>query len=188
MFEYLNGQIVDINPTYIVIDVSGVGYRLLFANPYKLNLGETTKIYVEQIIRENEQSLYGFSKIEDKVFFQKLISVSGIGPKSALAILAASDAEGLSQAIQSADLEYLQSFPGIGKKTAQQIILDLKGKLDSSNKPFESNTNNQLNDAIAALSALGYNKKDIARIEDKIKEADLSTDQYISLGLKLLSR
>lgn len=188
MFEYLKGQIVDINPTYIVVDVAGVGYRLLFANPYKLEVGKTVQLYVEQIIRENEQSLYGFSNIEDKMLFQKLIGVSGIGPKSALAILAASNVKGLAQAVQTGDVEYLQSFPGIGKKTAQQIVLDLKGKLDSADQEFTVNDNHQFNDALAALSALGYSKKDIAKIEDQLNEADLSTDQYISLGLKLLSR
>ena len=187
MFEYLQGQVVNINPTYIVIDVDGIGYRLLFANPYKLDLHKEAKIFVEQIIRENEQTLYGFLNIEDKILFQKLISVSGIGPKSALAILTASDTQGLTRAVENNDVDYLQSFPGIGKKTAQQIILDLKGKLDADIE-IDSMTNQNLNNALAALDALGYSKKDVANVKEKIKDDNLSTDELISLGLKLLSR
>ena len=194
MYEYLKGTITAILPSYIVIDIQGIGYRVLVANPYTFSLNDTMTVYVEQIIRDNEQALYGFSTKEDKDLFQKLLNVSGIGPKSALAILANSDHTGLINAIMQNDISFLTKFPGIGKKTAQQIVLDLQNKLADLTLSVEHNDplpadgeNSALVDALLASEALGYAKKDTKRVEKELtKQTNLSTAEYVSAGLKLL--
>jgi Holliday junction DNA helicase RuvA len=197
MYEYLNGVITNIDPTYIVVEVGGVGYRVQVANPYAFPLNELERVYVEQIVRENEMTLYGFLSADEKLLFQKLLNVSGIGPKSALAILAREDHTGLVQAIQADDISFLTKFPGIGKKTAQQIVLDLQGKLGEL--PFTTDTdivlplatagsdNVLLADALAALLALGYSQKQLDTVEKSLADTPLDdTASYISAGLKLL--
>lgn len=198
MYEYLNGVITEVAPNYIVVEVGGIGYRVLVANPYAFPMNKLERVYVEQIIRENEQSLYGFLTADEKLLFQKLLNVSGIGPKSALAILANADHTGLVQAIADNDITFLTKFPGIGKKTAQQIVLDLQNKL--GDLPFnndieinlvlpekQTSDNPELADALLALEALGYAKKDITRVEKVLtKEAQMTTAEYVSAGLRLL--
>ncbi|KAA8431807.1 Holliday junction branch migration protein RuvA [Weissella sagaensis] len=195
MYEYLDGLITEISPNYIVIEIQGIGYRILVANPYAFSLDSKMTVYVEQIIRENEHTLYGFLNKQEKNLFQKLLNVSGIGPKSALAILANNDHTGLINAIQQSDVGFLTKFPGIGKKTAQQIVLDLQNKLSdlalASDEvaPIvpEVSPNSQLADALLALEALGYAKKDITRVEKALRKLDeQTTAKYVSAGLKLL--
>jgi Holliday junction DNA helicase RuvA len=197
MYEYLNGVITNIDPTYIVVEVGGVGYRVQVANPYAFPLNDLERVYVEQIVRENEITLYGFLTADEKLLFQKLLNVSGIGPKSALAILAREDHTGLVQAIQNDDVAFLTKFPGIGKKTAQQIVLDLQGKL--AELPFATGVelplplvqkkfdNPLLADALEALLALGYTQKQLQVVEKGLQDEQLEdTAAYISAGLKLL--
>ena len=191
MFEYLNGELVHILPTAIVVDVHGVGYQVVFANPYRLqdSLKKQIKVLVQQVVREDSITLYGFISNEERELFQRLISVSGIGPKSAMSILANDDTEGFVNAVESGNVTYLTKFPGIGKKSAQQIILDLQGKIDfntASNKT-ESLANLYIKDALLALEALGYSKKELAKIESKLAKFEFSAvDDYVKQGLKLL--
>lgn len=195
MYEYINGLITNIYPAYIVVcDRSGVGYKLYTANPYRFEQNVESHVYVEQIVRENEIALYGFMDENEKILFNKLLNVSGIGPKSALAILASGDAQGLVNAVANDDASYLTQFPGVGKKTAQQIILDLKGKLDdlavsagldlTMTQPVDNNQ--ALADALAALTSLGYSAKEIAKIEKTLAQTEDTTDGYIRSALKLL--
>lgn len=195
MYEYLDGLITEISPNYIVIEIQGVGYRILVANPYAFSLDSKMTVYVEQIVRENEHTLYGFLNKQEKNLFQKLLNVSGIGPKSALAILANNDHTGLINAIQQSDVGFLTKFPGIGKKTAQQIVLDLQNKLSDLALASDEvapivpavSPNSQLADALLALEALGYAKKDITRVEKALRKLDeQTTAKYVSAGLKLL--
>ncbi len=194
MYEYLNGVVVDINPAYIVIDVNGVGYLVNVANPYSFKPDEKQKVYVHQAVSETENTLYGFKKYVDKELFLNLLKVKGIGPKSALAILANDDHQGFIRAVNNDDVNYLKKFPKIGPKAAKQIILDLKGKI-TSNEPsgplFEmpTTTNNTLDEAIEALAALGYSERELKKITPKLDELNnQTTDQYISAGLKLLMK
>ena len=194
MYEYLNGVVVDINPAYIVIDVNGVGYLVNVANPYSFKPDEKQKVYVHQAVSETENTLYGFKKYVDKELFLNLLKVKGIGPKSALAILANDDHQGFIRAVNNDDVNYLKKFPKIGPKAAKQIILDLKGKI-TSNEPsgplFEmpTTTNNTLDEAIEALAALGYSERELKKITPKLDELSTqTTDQYISAGLKLLMK
>lgn len=198
MFEYLNGTITYIDPAYIVCDVDGVGYKVQVANPYRYEENQPAKVFVEQIVRDNEQSLYGFYDLNEKKIFLNLISVSGIGPKSALAILAGQDHSGLIHAIENNDVKFLTKFPKIGKKTAQQIILDLNGKFTAEGQmtlgeapiPLTNGTDSpELLDGLAALQSLGYSAREIAKIKDKLKEQQLdSADAYLRAGLQLLTK
>ena len=192
MYEYLTGQLTKISPTYIVIEVSGVGYILNVANPYAWSskLNQTLTIYVHQVIREDAHSLYGFSDEAEKQVFLRLISVSGIGPKSALAIIARDDNEGLVAAIDSSDITYLTKFPGVGKKTASQMVLDLAGKfvLDPGRIAKQMKTSNAaLDEAMEALAALGYKASELKKISSKLEaERGKTAEEYIKLALKLL--
>lgn len=189
MFEYLKGIITEITPGYIVVDINGLGYKVYTPYPYQYDKGQESKVFIEQIVRDNDQSLYGFVSQDDKSLFLKLLSVSGIGPKSAIAIMAAEDTNSLASAIQDGQVQYLTRFPGVGKKTASQIVLDLKGKLGDyvQKSLFDEDISQDLQDALLALVALGYKQKEVDKIAPKLKEhADLSADQYIKLGLSLL--
>lgn len=196
MYEYLTGFVSAVTPAYVVLDVNGVGYLLQTANPYRYHedANQSVTIYVYQAVRETEINLFGFIDFNEKQLFLKLLNVSGIGPKSALAILAAEDHEGLVNAIESKDVTYLTKFPGIGKKTAQQIVLDLQGKLADLGAviaPVTSTTstdNAALADALAALTALGYSANEVKKIDKKLAdEPNQTTDQYLSQALRLLT-
>ena len=199
MYEYLRGVITEVTPYYIVVDVNGVGYQVYVANPFKYEEDEHVeqKVFVYQAVRDNDISLYGFKNSSEKQLFLKLLDVSGIGPKSALAILANDDNRGLINAINSDDDGYLTKFPGIGKKTAKQIILDLKGKLsdvDSDMLTGQDNLDLDLNasspylkESLEALRALGYTKTEVKRISKKLEKYDgKSTDDYLRQGLRIL--
>ena len=198
MYEYLIGKITAINPHYIVVEVNGIGYQLQVANPFRYEENNTQKVYVYQAVRENDVTLYGFYDLAEKQLFLKLISVSGIGPKSALAILATNDQGGFVAAINADDEAYLTKFPSIGKKTAKQIILDLKGKMDDIETPTPmvdqqnlaldfDNEQPYLKEALEAMLSLGYTKTEVKKVSKKLKDfqAD-STDAYLSAALKLV--
>ncbi len=198
MYEYMVGTVVDVQPSYLVLQVGGVGYHLLMANPFRLNdrLGQEVKIYLYLNVSQDQLSLFGFPRQDEKSLFLKLINVSGIGPKSALAILANEDHAGLIQAIENEDRQFLQRFPGVGKKTASQIVLDLKGNLQdltsasfpqSSAEAKEAATNPALEEALLALEALGYSKREVKKVKKALEDQDDQTsDAYIRQGLDML--
>ena len=195
MSEYLNGELAHILPTAIVIDVHGVGYQVVFANPYRLqdSLKKQIKVLVQQVVREDSITLYGFISSEERELFQRLISVSGIGPKSAMSILANDDTEGFVNAVESGNVTYLTKFPGVGKKTAQQIILDLKGKFEAlpeeTTKAVVSTNQATLEEAKEALLGLGYSAKEITKIWKSLEAAAPSTTQEaLKVAFKLLMK
>lgn len=195
MYEYLNGELAYILPTAIVVDVHGVGYQVVFANPYRLqdSLKKQIKVLVQQVVREDSITLYGFISSEERELFQRLISVSGIGPKSAMSILANDDTEGFVNAVESGNVTYLTKFPGVGKKTAQQIILDLKGKFEAlpeeTTKAVVSTNQSTLEEAKEALLGLGYSAKEITKIWKSLEAAAPSTTQgALKVAFKLLMK
>ena len=195
MYEYFNGELAHILPTAIVIDVHGVGYQVVFANPYRLqdSLKKQIKVLVQQVVREDAITLYGFISSEERELFQRLISVSGIGPKSAMSILANDDTEGFVNAVESGNVTYLTKFPGVGKKTAQQIILDLKGKFEAlpeeTTKAVVSTNQATLEEAKEALLGLGYSAKEITKIWKSLEAAAPSTTQEaLKVAFKLLMK
>ena len=195
MYEYLNGELAHILPTAIVVDVHGVGYQVVFANTYRLqdSLKKQIKVLVQQVVREDSITLYGFISSEERELFQRLISVSGIGPKSAMSILANDDTEGFVNAVESGNVTYLTKFPGVGKKTAQQIILDLKGKFEAvpeeTTKAVVSTNQATLEEAKEALLGLGYSAKEITKIWKSLEAAAPSTTQEaLKVAFKLLMK
>lgn len=199
MIEFVRGKIVYIDTQYIVVDVLGIGYQIYCANPfiYKVNLDEDIIVYTYQHVREDAIKLYGFRLREERVLFEKLLNVSGIGPKGALAILASGDPEQVVRAIEEENEQFLTKFPGVGKKTARQMILDLKGKLDDFmpnlvgpvyelNSEKKSTYPKELDEAIEALQALGYVDREIKKVVPMLASEKLTTDQYIKKALQLL--
>ena len=198
MYEYFKGKLIKITPTNIVVEVGQIGYLISVANPYAWSdqVGQSITLYVHQVIREDAHTLYGFVDSAEKALFLRLISVSGIGPKSALAIIAASDNAGLITAIDSSDIKYLMKFPGVGKKTAMQMALDLAGKFDLTGADALVATsagtapeNQALSEALEALQALGYKAGELAKVKKKLEqEKALTSEAYIKLALKMMMK
>ena len=195
MYEYFKGIISKITAKYIVLEVNSIGYILHVANPYAYSgrLHQEAKVYVHQVVREDADLLYGFATEEEKQLFLSLISVSGIGPVSALAIIAADDNAGLVQAIEQKNITYLTKFPKIGKKTAQQMVLDLEGKVviagdDLSAKAVvqASNENQELEEAMEAMLALGYKAAELKKIKKFFEGTTDTAENYIKSALKML--
>ncbi|AVQ32979.1 Holliday junction branch migration protein RuvA [Staphylococcus muscae] len=197
MYAYIRGTVTELQPSHIVVETSsGIGYEIQTPNSYRFQsqLQQQVIVYTSLIVREDAQLLYGFINQEEKTMFLSLIKVTGIGPKSALAILAASTPAQVKRAIEQEDDAYLTQFPGIGKKTARQIILDLKGKVavdtpvESGLFAVESNENEHIyKDALLALDALGYSKRELQKVEKAMqKEVFESVDAAVKFGLKQL--
>lgn len=181
MYEYIIGNVTDIESNYIVLENNEVGYLIYVANPYSFK-EEKTKVYIYQNIREDENTLYGFKSIEEKKLFLKLINVKGLGCKMALPMLATGSIEGITDAIERENVLYLKKFPKIGDKVARQIILDLKGKLVENN---EVNNSKDMSELVEVLKGLGYKQADINKILPKVK-SDISIEEQIKESLKLL--
>lgn len=186
MIAYLKGLVQYNSKDLIIIDVNNVGYQVLCANGYDFPLNKEVVVYTYQHVREDAIILFGFSSQKDCDFFQTLISVKGVGPKTGLGILGASGVSRLIKAVEEQDINYLKQLPGIGPKSASQIILDLKGKLISES--IETSDNKVLNDVYDALISLGFSQKEINTIKNELQSyesEDLST--LIKYGLKLLN-
>ena len=181
MYEYISGKISYIRPNYVVIDNNGIGYLIYVANPYTYKLDEETRIYIYELVKEDEHTLYGFKQIEEKELFLKLISVKGLGCKMALPMLATGSTTGIMDAIERENILYLKKFPKIGDKVARQIILDLKGKLAKTEQELVS-TNEEL---VETLKSLGYKQQDIKKILPNINENDTLENQ-VKEALKLM--
>ena len=195
MYEYIKGILTKITAKYIVVETAGIGYLLHVANPYAYSgkMNQEVHVYLHQVVREDAHLLYGFVTEEEKQLFLNLISVSGIGPVSALAIIAADDNAGLVQAIESKNITYLTKFPKIGKKTAQQMVLDLEGKinLDLEDAPAQSKAkvaeeNQALEEAMEAMLALGYKATELKKIKKFFEGTSDTAENYIKSALKML--
>ena len=201
MYEFIKGTVEFVGPEYIVIENNGIGYQIATPNPfiYAGKMESTVTVYTYHYVREDVIALYGFETREEKRLFTKLLNVSGIGPKGALAILASGEVQQVVAAIENEDESFLVKFPGVGKKTARQMILDLKGKLqdivpdyfpnlfnsDQLHLQTQSGSSN-LEEAILALKALGYSEKEIKKITPELRKEQMSTDQYIKKALQRL--
>ena len=184
MYSYINGTVTEIESTYITVDVNGVGYLIYTPNPYSFNINDKVIVFVHQVIREDENSLYGFKTKEEKEMFLKLISVKGLGPKMALPMLATGSISGIMDAIERENILYLKKFPKIGDKVAKQIILDLKGKVTISGVETTGSTASY-EELIEVLKGLGYKEKEIKAVVVKVP-SDLSIEDQVKEALKLL--
>lgn len=183
MYSYLIGTVTEIKANYVTLETQGVGYLVIVPNPYLFKIGETRKIFIYQKVAEDDLSLYGFETADEKELFLKLISVVGIGPKSAKAILAAGSVASIQNAIETGNAKYLQKFPGIGPKASQQIILDLQGKIELSDQTLVKT--DTLGEVDEALQALGYNAKEIKKILPKL-DATKPTNELIKDALRFM--
>ncbi|EPR5487956.1 Holliday junction branch migration protein RuvA [Listeria monocytogenes] len=201
MYDYIKGTVTTITPEYIVVEAGQIGYQIITGNPFSFQRLEGTEaqVFLYQHVREDNISLFGFQTTEERYLFKKLLSVSGIGPKSALAIIASGDVVPLISAIESEDDVYLTKFPSVGKKTARQIILDLKGKLAdvvaseivyvAPENDMVAGLSPQLEEAVLALEALGYSTRELKKVIPKLaKGEDLTSDAYIKLALQLMTK
>lgn len=199
MFAYLKGLYESRTMDYIVLDVNNIGYKIFMSENSMKKIGEigtTIKVHTYVKVREDDVSIYGFALQEELRMFELLISVSGIGAKSAITILSNIEPSSFAAAVVSDDINVLKKLPGIGAKSAQRIILELKDKLKSTaNVDTESNTNivttnnnENIEDMMSALQVLGYSRKDIENIIPKLNITDESLEVLIKRALNLLSK
>ena len=192
MISRLTGKLVEKTPPQIVIDVNGVGYEADVSMQTFYNLpplGETVQVFTQLVVREDAHLLFGFATTEERKTFRQLIKVSGIGAKTALGILSAMTADELAQAVAEEDVKRLSSAPGIGKKTAERMVLELRGKLITHTvtdglfaAPSE---NDETNDIVSTLLALGYNEREAkAAVKGIPKGTDVG--EGVRLALKNL--
>ena len=183
MYAYIDGIVEEIESNYIVLNNNGLGYMIYTPNSYSFSTGNKYRVYLYQLIREDENSLYGFKTKEERNLFLKLIEVKGLGCKMALPMLATGSIDGIVDAIERENILYLKKFPKIGDKVARQIILDLKGKLVSgNNEPVNKKDYSEL---IEALKSLGYKNSDINKVLPSIK-CDDNVEIQIKEALRLL--
>lgn len=187
MIAFVKGTVYSFGLDHVIIEtVFGIGYKVYYNHSQPLTLGQNILLFTYQQIREDAHVLFGFVRKEELELFEKLISVKGLGPKTALGILTAASYSQVVNAIEQGEVAFLKKMPGIGAKTASQIILDLKGKLVSTeeSKPV---VNSKIMDAMEALKALGYKNAEIQAISKQMQEQDLATaEAYVKLGLQLL--
>jgi Holliday junction DNA helicase RuvA len=184
MYGYIKGKIVEIDSNYVIIDNNGIGYMIYVPNPYSYQLNMEYTIYTYTYVREEEFSLYGFKAREEKELFLKLISVKGLGPKMALPIIAMGSLSGIADAVENNNLTYLKKFPKIGEKVAKQMVLDLKGKLNTINTGIFAKEDYE-SELMDALIGLGYKQADIKKVISKV-DTEQSLENQIKEALRLL--
>lgn len=195
MFYHLDGKVAELGQGMAVIDCNGVGYLVntSLTTQSRLKVGERSKLYISESVREDAFELFGFATKSEKRSFDLLIGVSGVGPKAALSILSAYTPEALAMAILSGDEKALTVAPGIGKKIAQRVILELKDKLAKESGDFElpmksgapvAVGDGKLSDAAAALAVLGYGPAEINVALKGVDVAPLTVEEIIKAALK----
>ena len=202
MYSYIKGELAEVNTDHIVIDVSGIGY-MIYIPAQSLNylpgIGEMLKVHTYLYMREDAMILYGFLTKDDLEMFKLLITVSGIGPKGGLAILSTLSSDDLRFAVLSGDSKAISRAPGIGSKTAQRVIIDLKDKLsledafekklEHENEKINVSSNSQVkNDAVMALNALGYSSTESLKAVSKVEITEnMDVEDVLKAALKHMS-
>ncbi|AZK46532.1 Holliday junction branch migration protein RuvA [Paenibacillus lentus] len=199
MIDFVRGQVAHLENDYVVLDVQGIGYRIYCPNPYAFGTKseETTTVYTHHHVRDDAILLYGFPTREEQRLFRKLIEVSGIGPRVALGILSGGHPDHVVAAVQQENIAFLTKLPGIGKKTAQRMILDLKDKLDGLGGPslFDElpadveemdGLNPSWPEAREGLKALGYTDVELDRVWQQLKDSVKPTEEVDSVMKKAL--
>lgn len=197
MYAYIKGTLEDKSNTYVVVECMGIGYKIFMSNTSISNLGELgekVKIYTHYYVREDNISLYGFLSNEELRMFELLLGVSGVGAKSAIAMLSNITPSSFALAVISNDIAKLTKIPGIGAKSAQRIVLELKDKLKNEQAIEKAESVKEkvkddtiLSEAIDALQILGYNRKEIDKAIEKIQTENMSTEDIIRKALVVLS-
>jgi len=192
MIAHLNGRLIEKNPTNLIIECGGVGYFVKISlNTFSaIGSTESVKVLTQQIIREDAHLLFGFATSEEREIFNFLLSVSGIGPNTAILMLSSMTPNEIANAIQTEDVRSIQAIKGIGAKTAQRVIIDLKDKMlkvewSEATNIFVGNNTNRF-DALTALISLGFDKKAAEKAIEKIATGDESVEELIKGALKIL--
>lgn len=192
MIAHLNGRLIEKNPTNLIIECGGVGYFVKISlNTFSaIGDSESIKVLTQQIIREDAHLLFGFATSEERDVFNLLLSVSGIGPNTAILMLSSMSPNEIANAIQTEDVRSIQAIKGIGAKTAQRVIIDLKDKMlkvewNETTNIFAGNNTNRF-DALTALISLGFDKKMAEKAIDKVAAGDESVEALIKGALKIL--
>jgi Holliday junction DNA helicase RuvA len=193
MIGYLTGKIISAKPTLILLDVNGVGYEIRISiNTFEYISGkESVSLFIHTNVKEDSITLFGFYSEAEKEMFELLISISGVGPKSALSLLSGISTDDLKQAIITSNIERMIAVPGIGRKTAERLILELKNKVRDVKEEGVSHTKPSLQkEAVGALTTLGYNlassEKAVNIILSEISECSL--EELIKTSLKELNK
>lgn len=187
MYEYIRGEVTDTGKDYAVIDAGGVGYRVnTSSNTLRsLRTGETAKLYCSLVIREDAHTIYGFYTPEEREMFNKLTSVSGVGPKLAVAVLSAMKITDIAMAVIASDEGAFEKINGVGKKTAQRIIIDLAGKISAGDATAGGGAEaDKESEAVGALVALGYNRAEAVRAVSSVKNLGDKAEDIILMALK----
>ena len=205
MLAYVKGELAQKQIGYVVIDVGGLGYKIFMSEPSIDeigNIGDTVKVHTYYRVSEDDISLFGFNTQEELRMFELLISVSGIGAKTALAMLACIEPSQFAIAVISNDIDTLKKIPGVGPKSAQRIVLELKDKMkkeqqiaELTNASLEQKSkvkkiivaDSKVQEATDALQVLGYTKKDVEKVLEQIDTNDLSVEDIIKRALRELS-
>lgn len=202
MFAYIKGSLEMKSSNYVVVDINGLGYKIFMSQNNIENIGETNdivKVFTYVKVREDDISIYGFKTQEELRMFELLIGVSGVGAKSALVMLSCIEPSEFAIAVISNNIKLLTQVPGIGTKSAQRIILELKDKLKAEQSELDeeklenaklksSKTNENVQEAISGLMVLGYSRKDIEKAFTHLIVDELSVEELIKKGLILLTQ
>ena len=195
MIGSLIGLIKEKTPSSILLEVNGIGYEIAvpLSTSFQLpNVGESAYLLTHLVVREDQHSLYGFATDEERKLFRALIKISGVGAKLAITILSGTNVNGFIQSVVNEDIDALVHLPGIGKKTAERLVVEMKDKVSEissdENSLSQSNENSAVAEAINALVNLGYKTKDAKTILDKIESEGLTVEELIRQALKSLNK
>ncbi len=205
MLAYIKGELVDKQIGYIVVDVNGLGYKIYMSDLGRESvgkIGDNVKVHTYYKVSEDDISIFGFCTKEELRMFELLIQVSGIGAKTAVTMLGAIEPSQFAIAVISNDINTLKQIPGIGQKSAQRIVLELKDKLKKEGQISELTSatseqkvkvkqvivaDNKVNEAISALQVLGYQRKDVEKVLEQIDTSNLTLEDIIKQSLKIIS-
>lgn len=195
MYAYISGEVVQKAAAYAVIDVGGVGYQI-FTDTFSLNsikTGEKAKLYTHLKVAEDDMTLYGFLTQEQKTMFEKLLSISGIGPKAAASVLSVMRVNDIAAAVISNDDKAFTNVPGIGKKTAQRLVLELKEKVDfedavGMDMDMTEFSQDAAAEAAAALAGLGYNRQEAVAAIAAVRSLGDTAEELVGLALKRMGK
>jgi len=193
MYEFIRGTIAALNPASVVVETAGVGYFInISLNTYsKINGQKEASLFIHQVVREDAHILYGFAEQREREIFRNLISVNGVGANTAIMMLSSLNPDELSAAVTSGNADVLKAVKGIGAKTAQRIIIDLKdkfGKISETGQILISTDNTSQKESLSALVMLGFAKKDAEKVVSKIirEDPDATVESVIKRALKRL--
>ena len=192
MIAFIKGFVQSYGSDWLIVDHDGMGWKVSYAHTDKIHLNEEIMVYTYLHYTEAEMSLYGFESQEEMDLFLRLISVKGLGPRTAMNMLARASADKIILAVESGDVTALKAMPGIGAKSASQIVLDLKGRLVAA--PVRSQAQQpsypqEIQDALEGLKNLGYKQGELGPAANKMSETPgLTTEQYLRIGLQFLMK